>query len=103
MNSLVLGGDEGRGYRRYFSGSRKQALIRESPNEETPKTPHRQEEGGEPGEPKHPSSRRKRKQKRCGPRLSRAGSGEYRSITRGLLQRSLVPGRLYLPDVRVMP
>ena len=41
MNSLVLGGDEGRGYRRYVLGSRKQALIRESPNEETPKTPHR--------------------------------------------------------------
>ena len=36
MDDLVSAGDEGRGKQRYASGSRKQALIRRSPNGATP-------------------------------------------------------------------
>jgi hypothetical protein len=34
-DTLAFRSDEGRGYRRYASGSWKQAMIRRSPNEET--------------------------------------------------------------------
>ena len=34
-NTLAFRSDEGRGYRRYASGSRKHAKIRRFPNEET--------------------------------------------------------------------
>jgi hypothetical protein len=34
-DTLAFRSDEGRGYRRYASGSWKQATIRRSPNEET--------------------------------------------------------------------
>ena len=36
MDDLAQGGDEGRGKQRYASGSRKQTLIRGSPNGATP-------------------------------------------------------------------
>ena len=34
-NTLAFRSEEGRGYRRYASGSWRQAMIRRSPNEET--------------------------------------------------------------------
>ena len=62
----LSGGEEGRGKLRKFTGSRKQAVIRECPNGAT-----RQAEGlspancrGERGELKHLSTRRKRKKHR---------------------------------------